>query len=916
MACGYINPYFACLLRFCDINLTTFAGFGDYQRRAWVSISLIVRPGGGVHSGYAGFIMNVWLKRVLFSLVVALLVAVVGLAIFLLTFNPNAYKSRLEKLVFDRYARTLTIGGDIELSLFPRIGLSVSDVALSNHQSKDTFVSVDGARFAVAIWPLLSNQLVVDHVAISGLKAWVVRDAKGRFNFSDLLESGHAAAASSAPTAAVAAGAVASEPTADADQRSDLNIDIAGLELKGGQIHYLDQRSGLSTTLSGIEASTGRVTYDQPFDVLLKAKVAGDDPVQDAQLQAQALLRLNPGGRGDYSAQKINVQLTGRLGNLDQANATLKGNLGYKGSERRLTAGNLELTLTGDIVGAHPIQGLKASLTAGQLHLDPRNLELKVAKLALRASGQDQGRNLELALDAPALAISPESAQADPVAASLKSSGDQTLAVSLGLEGLGGNANDWQFSKVSLDGALTQGQRLVQIKMASPLTWDTSLRKGALTALKGDVILRDQAQPKAANEFPMIGSVHLDLVRDVLDIDLNAVMDGGQTALKATATHLATQPSIRFSLNAEKLDLNQWLPKPADAPRAPSTTGQEGAASAKQDGKSVAGGAPVPAVPAEMNLSFLKGQDIQGDLRVADLRVRDVQLTQVDAPVKVADGVLTLPKLTAKLYGGGLTAQARVAADQTLGLKLNLDKVAVEPFLQAALGRNLLSGQGAVQLDLKTQGNTVDAWLRGLAGRASWQVRDGAVQGIDASLTLSEVAAALGNILKGRLDAVASPFQKQRSTPFSTLEGRVDLKDGQGTVSKLLLAASLVRVTAGKPALIDVPGQRLDLQLLAQVAARPPKPLAGTLASLAGVTIPVQVTGAWSQPDFVVQWASIRNQTIQQAVKSGLMELIKGKDLIEQALPSPEPEPHRSDAATKSDPVERIGNALKGLLGQ
>ncbi|WP_322997760.1 AsmA family protein [Castellaniella sp.] len=856
--------------------------------------------------------MNVWLKRVLFSLVVALLVAVVGLAIFLLTFNPNAYKSRLEQLVFDRYARTLTIGGDISLSLFPRIGLSVSDVALSNHSSKDTFVSIDSARFAVAIWPLLSNQLVVDHVAITGLKAWVVRDTKGRFNFGDLLESGRPALASAAPAGSVVAAPLIAAAGAadDPEGRTDMNIDIAGLELKGGQIHYLDQRSGLSTTLSSIEANTGRVTYDQPFDVSLKAQVAGDDPVQDAQLQAQALLRLNPGGRGYYSAQKINVQLNGRLGNLDQANAALKGNLAYKGSERRLSAGNLELTLAGNIVGAHPIQALKASLTAGQLRLDPRNLELNVAKLALRASGQDRGRNLELALDAPALAVSPESAQADPIAATLKSSGDQTLAVSLGLEGLSGNANDWQFRKASLDGALTQGPRLVQVKLTSPLTWNTTLRKGGLTALKGDVTLRDQKQPKFLNEVPMIGSVHLDLVRDALDVDLNAVMDGGQAALKATTTRLV-QPQTRFSLSAEKIDLNHWVPKPAPVPAKPPAADQ-GAAAPKA-------ATPAPAAaPSVIDLSFLKGLDIQGDLKIADLRIRDLQLTQVATPVQVAEGALSLPKLTAKLYDGSLNAQARAAADQTLSLKLNLDKVAVAPLLQAALGRDLLSGQGAAQLDLKTQGNTVDAWMQGLSGRASWQVKDGAVHGIDATRTLTDVSAALGNVLKGRLDALASPFDKQRSTPFSTLEGRVDLKDGQGTVSKLLLASSLVRVTAGKPAQIDVPGQRLDLQLLAQVAARAPKPLSGTLGSLLGVTIPVQVTGDWAHPDYAVQWGSIHNQSIQQAVKSGLMELIKGKDLIEQALPSPESEPNRagSDAATKSDPVERIGNALKGLLGQ
>src|SRR5690606_22011218 len=146
--------------------------------------------------------------------------------------------------VYERYDRTLTIDGDINLSLFPRIGLSVSDVALSNRDTDDTFGSVDSARFALARWPLLSNQLVVDQVATSGLKAWVVRDEKGRFNFSDLL--GTRPVANVPPVALMAgAAAAAAEPLASAAEKSDFNIDIAGLELKGGQIHYVDLRDKL-----------------------------------------------------------------------------------------------------------------------------------------------------------------------------------------------------------------------------------------------------------------------------------------------------------------------------------------------------------------------------------------------------------------------------------------------------------------------------------------------------------------------------------------------------------------------------------------------------------------------------------------------------------------------------------------------
>src|SRR5699024_6224456 len=104
--------------------------------------------------------------------------------------NPNQYKYKLEEFVYDRYQRTLAIDGEIELSVFPRIGLSLSQVSLSERNSKQPFASLETARFAVAIWPLLFNKLVVDHVAIDGLHANLHRDLSGRFNFEDLIQAG------------------------------------------------------------------------------------------------------------------------------------------------------------------------------------------------------------------------------------------------------------------------------------------------------------------------------------------------------------------------------------------------------------------------------------------------------------------------------------------------------------------------------------------------------------------------------------------------------------------------------------------------------------------------------------------------------------------------------------------------------
>ena len=50
--------------------------------------------------------MKVWLKRVLINLVGVVLVALVGVEIFLQPLDPNAYKSKLQEIVYARYEGT------------------------------------------------------------------------------------------------------------------------------------------------------------------------------------------------------------------------------------------------------------------------------------------------------------------------------------------------------------------------------------------------------------------------------------------------------------------------------------------------------------------------------------------------------------------------------------------------------------------------------------------------------------------------------------------------------------------------------------------------------------------------------------------------------------------------------------------
>src|SRR5690606_33364884 len=238
----------------------------------------------------------------------------------------------------------------------------------------------------------------------------------------------------------------------------------------------------------------------------------------------------------------------------------------------------------------------------------------------------------------------------------------------------------------------------------------------------------------------------------------------------------------------------------------------------------------------------------------------------------------------------------------------------LEPFLRAVTGQGHLSGRAAARVDLSAQGDTVGAILGSIQGRTTWQVRDGAVHGFSASQSIEDAAAVLSNVLKGQPGTLATPFEKSRRTAFSAFDGRVDFQKGQGKVSKLSLVSDLLRVTEGQPAAIDLPGQQLDLVLKAQITSRPPKALAGAIGPLRGVTVPVRVHGPFDGLAYDIQWSSVRNQAVKEALKTGLMDLLPS-ELI-PAAPSSGGGSASEAPAQAPDPVKRIGDALKGLLGQ
>ena len=500
--------------------------------------------------------MKTWIKRIAAVLATVLVIVIAAGGIFLLTFDPNAYKPRLQALVQERYHRTLGIEGDIEMSLLPRVALTLPGVSLSEAGSDDVFASFENARMDLAIWPLLRRHVVVDRVSLEGARARVLRDAQGKFNFDNLL-GGEAAGANDA---ARDAGADASrEPGAP------LRIDIAAVDVQDGEVYYQDAATGAALTLGDFNLKTRGVTLGRPFDVTLSGHVRGaaraGGGVIDAQVSADGAVTLEP-EQGRYGLQRLQARLNGALADVQARSLTLRGAASFDRQADRLQANGVEIVFQGDMPHPErPLNGVEATLTVARLAADSAAQGFEADKLAVRAKGTRQGAPFQLALDAPAVKASAAAAAAEPITGRVRLDGEDALDANFSITSLGGTASALQAAELKTSGNLKQGARAVQFALASPAQLDVASRAIALTALKADASVTDPALPHGTVAIAAMGTLNADLSKDVARTQLAGTVDGAKVNVTAQANAISTVPAIHLMFNAADLAVAKVVPE-------------------------------------------------------------------------------------------------------------------------------------------------------------------------------------------------------------------------------------------------------------------------------------------------------------------------------------------------------------------
>ncbi len=239
------------------------------------------------------------------------LVLIVGAAMVLavMLINPNDYKADISNAVREQTGRELVFNGDLELSVFPWIGVKTGGISLSNAAgfSEKNMFSLKSADVSLKLLPLISGKVELRNVDVVDLQLFLMRNKQGVTNWDDLTsgedkghkeEKSHSKDKSSSQISLSVGGVNIENASVVWDDRKEnvrQAVDDCDINIEGfapGTPFNFNVHIVLSSTKPEVKAditTTGQASLSSDFK---KIGVKGLSVVVDASGQAV------PGGKG------------------------------------------------------------------------------------------------------------------------------------------------------------------------------------------------------------------------------------------------------------------------------------------------------------------------------------------------------------------------------------------------------------------------------------------------------------------------------------------------------------------------------------------------------------------------------------------------------------------------------------------
>jgi AsmA protein len=284
----------------------------------------------------------------------------------------------------------------------------------------------------------------------------------------------------------------------------------------------------------------------------------------------------------------------------------------------------------------------------------------------------------------------------------------------------------------------------------------------------------------------------------------------------------------------------------------------------------------------------LRDLNLAGTIKVGKLKVAKLNIADVKATLKADKGLIRLNPISARLYqgtyAGDITLDARNKVS-TIALNEKLSAVQIGPLLKDLQGEEPLTGTANITAKLKGKGATQESIKETLNGKIGFQFLDGALKGVNIGKMIRDARSSL----RGGTASGDEPAQ----TDFASITGTATVKNGLVSNRDLSAKSPLLRVTGKGTA--SLPQETIDYKITTTVVATSKGQGGKGLDDLAGVPIPIHVTGTFAAPSYGLDMAALG----EALAKSKLKDVVEGQtgNVVEQA-------------------TEKLGDSVGGSIGK
>ncbi len=554
----------------------------------------------------------------------------------------------------------------------------------------------------------------------------------------------------------------------------------------------------------------------------------------------------------------------------------------YHEADHRLLVADLLLELE-QKGGSSPelrLQDVKVS-TVGNLVYGWQPLRFKGGELKLTASGQRAGQHWKGELDVPEILFSKEVISLNRLKLNV---GMQSPSGQLSAKATIPTLSGMQQGLLRTDLArfevrINSPEQNLALSFASPL----ELLKGSIArlpaySLSGSYTNRNL--PRGAIGLDLKGEGTLNLQAETLSLSSQGQLD--KSPIKATIdVSDFVHPHYAVDVDLHKLDLSPYLPV-------------------------VAAGAKTVNPDKPFDFWWLNNLDASGNLKISELVLQKLHINDISLQFAAKNRKLNLNPLAAMLYEGQLSGSLEVDANRknaSFRVQQKLANMNINALLADVFDTSRFEGRGHVDLDVSAVGNQLSDLRRTAGGNVRLLLNQGAIRGVDLEALLRTTSRQI-SLMNGE---PTPPANSNAKTSFSELRSTLTLKHGVASNSDLDLTAGILKLNGGGT--LDLNSNAIDYNMHASANPKVPE-----LKGLAGLKLPIQLSGAINAPEYHIDYASLKEQILvkqkaaaEQQKSAAEAAAKQKKQLAAQAIANKK----ATDIAAKAPATKKLANPTK-----